>query len=328
MNTALTLTLLIVVAVTSFVCSGMETGLFALSRARIRHLRRSGNRMAHLLHRYLENQERFFWTLLIGNTIANFVIVVQIVFLLYEHWTVTSITFWAVLVPSLFLFYALLDLLPKMLFRRHPNRMCILAARPFRLIDLILSPAVGLVGWFASALAGLHRPNAVADTMFGHREELRALMEDERHPLSTDERRMIGRVMRLQGLTIRQITTPWEKVTKLSAHDTVGTARKLFRENRLSRVPVVTAEGGKNRIDGVLSLRAILYRADVKADHSVLEFASPALILEDRIRLDDALHIMQGGGQRQAIVVNSQRREVGIVSLTDILRVMFGEVTW
>src|SRR5437016_8822626 len=59
----------------SFLMSGMEAGVFALSRLRIRQQVRAGNRRAQVLHRYLENSEDFLWTILIGNTVANVTIV-------------------------------------------------------------------------------------------------------------------------------------------------------------------------------------------------------------------------------------------------------------
>src|SRR5207249_3952111 len=58
----------------SFLLSGMEAGVFALSRLRIRQHMRAGRRSAKVLHDYLENPENFLWTILVGNTVANFFI--------------------------------------------------------------------------------------------------------------------------------------------------------------------------------------------------------------------------------------------------------------
>src|SRR5712691_11630593 len=60
--------------VLSFVLSGMEAGVFALSRLRIRRQMRAGIRSARVLHDFLENPENFLWTILVGNTVANFII--------------------------------------------------------------------------------------------------------------------------------------------------------------------------------------------------------------------------------------------------------------
>src|SRR5262245_55768346 len=56
----------------SFLLSGMEAGVFALSRLRIRQQARAGNSSAKLLHQFLEYPENFLWTILVGNTVANF----------------------------------------------------------------------------------------------------------------------------------------------------------------------------------------------------------------------------------------------------------------
>ena len=49
--------------------------------------------------------------------------------------------------------------------------------------------------------------------------------------------------------------------------------------------------------------------------------------LEQRIaRLEAALHAMQRGRQRFAVVLGQGRREAGVITLNDILGSMFGEV--
>src|SRR5271170_4105938 len=58
----------------SFLLSGMESGVFALNRLRVRRLARAGKPSARLLNRFLENPEKFLWTILVGNTLANFLI--------------------------------------------------------------------------------------------------------------------------------------------------------------------------------------------------------------------------------------------------------------
>ena len=50
----------------------MEAGVFALNRLRVRRLARAGKPSAKLLHGFLENPEKFLWTILVGNTLANF----------------------------------------------------------------------------------------------------------------------------------------------------------------------------------------------------------------------------------------------------------------
>src|SRR5476649_1055212 len=58
----------------SFLLSGMEAGVFALNRLRVRRQAHAGKPSAKLLNGFLEKPEKFLWTILVGNTLANFVI--------------------------------------------------------------------------------------------------------------------------------------------------------------------------------------------------------------------------------------------------------------
>jgi CBS domain containing-hemolysin-like protein len=53
---------------------------------------------------------------------------------------------------------------------------------------------------------------------------------------------------------------------------------------------------------------------------------TPALFLGEDTRLEVALRRMQRAGERIAIVLARDGHEIGVASLEDILKVMFGEV--
>jgi CBS domain containing-hemolysin-like protein len=57
------------------------------------------------------------------------------------------------------------------------------------------------------------------------------------------------------------------------------------------------------------------------------DFLQPALFLEESVRLEAALRRLQRPGQRMAIVLGRDGREAGIITLEDILRSVFGEVS-
>src|SRR5438874_2974642 len=86
--------------VLSFVLSGMEAGVFALSRLRIRQQMRAGRRSAKVLHEYLEHPENFLWTILVGNTVANFIILGWLVVVLHQSLNRQRVYFVAVYVVA------------------------------------------------------------------------------------------------------------------------------------------------------------------------------------------------------------------------------------
>jgi len=313
--------------VLSFVLSGMEAGVFALSRLRIRQQMRAGKPSAKVLHEYLENPENFLWTILVGNTVANFLILGWIIMLLHQVFARHLFWFGVVYAVIVFLFYAFFDLLPKMLFRAYPNRLSLLLARPFRLLHLALRPLVAVVEWFSSALLRWRGGKAFTGHLFGNREELRQLMQESAQAFTSEERSMINRVLDLQSLTVRQAMKPLALAVSVAARAPVSEALALCRERRFTRLPVWESRDGKQRIIGLLSCNPLLYQSELDPARPVRDFVRPALFLEEDLRLEVALRRMQRSGQRLAIVLGRDRREIGILGLQDVLQAAFGTVS-
>ena len=310
----------------SFVLSGMEAGVFALSRLRIRQQMRAGRASAKVLHDYLENPEDFLWTILVGNTVANFLILGWLVAQLHEALGDYRVWFVVVFAVAVFLFYAFFDLLPKMLFRMYPTRLCLLLARPFRLIHLVLRPLVAMVEAFSGALLRLRGSKAFTGHLFGNREELRLVMQESAQVFSSEERTMINRVLDLQALTVRQAMRPLEQTVVMTAEMPISAALALCRERRLTRLPVWEQRDGRQRIIGLLALNTVLYQPALDVSKPIREYMKPALFLEEDLRLEIALRRMQRSGQRLAIVLSREQREIGILTLQDVLKTIFGEV--
>ena len=311
----------------SFVLSGMEAGVFALSRLRIRQQMRAGKPSAKVLHDYLEHPENFLWTILVGNTVANFLILGWLVARLHERLSDYRVWFVVVFSVAVFLFYAFFDLLPKMLFRMYPNRLCVLLARPFRLIHLVLRPLVALVETFSGVLLWWRGGKVFTGHLFGNREELRLVMQESAQAFTSEERTMINRVLDLQTLTVRQAMKPLEQAVAITAQTPISGALALCRERRFTRLPVWESRDGEQRIVGMLALNALLYQPVLDLSKPVSDYVKPALFLDEDLRLEVALQRLQRSGQRLAIVLGRDRREIGILSLQDVLKVIFGEVS-
>src|SRR6185503_3358439 len=158
------------------------------------------------------------------------------------------------------LFYAFFELLPKMLFRLYPNRLCLVLSKPFSLVHFILRPAVALLRWLATGLLRWTGGKTFAGRLFGTREELRVLMQESAQELSSEERGMINRVLDLQNLTVSHILVPMPRAVTVSMDTLVTDAMALCRERGLSRLPVWRS-GDARRIEGLFNLKSLLYRA-------------------------------------------------------------------
>jgi CBS domain containing-hemolysin-like protein len=310
----------------SFLLSGMEAGVFALNRLRVRRLARTGNAQARLLNSFLDQPERFLWTILVGNTLVNFIILGWIIAKIHDWFGGQTALIIALLAVTVFLFYSFSDLLPKMLFRTYPNRLCLASANVFRLVYLALSPVVAVVEGVSQLVLRWRGSQTLTGRLFGNREEMRAVMAEAAQALTGEEHAMVNRVLDLQHFTVAQITVPLEKTFSVQTLTTLREALALAGGKNISRLPVWEKREGKNRIAGLLDVNQLLFRENLALERPAAEFMSPALFLDDDTRLEIALRRMQRAGQRMAVVLARDGREVGVVTLEDILKLMFGEV--
>ena len=308
----------------SFLFSGMETGVLALNRFRIRQRMRSGDRRAAVLHQFLQNPEDFLWTILVGNTVVNFVIftlgVMQLLHAL-EHRRLAEA---CVFIAGVFIFYVLCELAPKTLFQRYPNVLSLACAMPFRLVHWLLTPLVAVVAWFSRGL--LHWTGGQAHTgrLFGSREELRFVMQEAATDLTTEERAMINRVLDLPNLRVRHLMVPLANAVTFAADRPISEAVALCRHLNLTRVPAVDAS--TRRITGIVNLEHVLFAQNVDPARPARDYMQPAFYLPEDLHLEEALRRMQHAGWRLAVVLGRDNHETGIITLQDVLKLIFGEL--
>ncbi|MGZ4961717.1 MAG: CNNM domain-containing protein [Limisphaerales bacterium] len=321
----ISLIVLLYCAALSFLFSGMESGVLALNRFRIRHLMRAGDRRAAVLNHYLDNPEDFLWTILVGNTVAN-VAIFSIGVLELFYWLGSHRIWWtAAFTAFVFVFYIVCELLPKTLFHRFPNRLTLLLAPSFRFFHLALAPLVAIAAWFSSGLLRLTGGRAFTGRLFGNREELRLVMQESAHSLTSEERVMINRVLDLQNVRVRNIAVPFSEVISVTDETSMSQVVNICRERNLTRMPVLRADN--KRVIGTMDIDAVLYREDLDLQKPASAYVRAALFLPEDLLLEEAMRRMQRTGDRLAIVLDREQRERGIISLQDILKVIFGEVT-
>lgn len=310
----------------SFLLSGMEAGVFALNRLRVRRLARNGQPSAQILNRFLEQPERFLWTILVGNTLANFIILGWLLAQLHYWFPFQNVTVAALFAVMVFLFYAFFDFLPKLLFRAHPNSLCLSAARVFRLVNFLLSPLVLLVEDVSRTILRWTGGQVFKGQLFGNREEMRAVMRASGEALTDDEHAMVNRILDLQNYSVGQIAKPLSETIGVETRTPLREGIALARAKNVSRLPVWEIRDGQRRAAGLLDVGPLLYRETLDLDKPSSAYMIPAVFVNEGIRLEVALRLMQRAGQRVAIVLSRERAEIGIVAVKDILKVMFGEM--
>jgi len=310
----------------SFFLSGMEAGVFALSRLRVRQRARAGSGNARRLLAYMDRPEDFLWTILVGNTVANFAAVALIWQDLQSWARGREWMLWPMLLATGLAVYLICELLPKRLFQRMPNRLCLWLLPVFAAIHWMLSPAVFLVGRFAQALLWVTGDRALSSRLFANRDELKALIHSSTGELSKTERSLINRVIDAQNLTLSRVAKPLDSAQSVTASASLEEIRDLCRREGRTRMPVWNTHGSGRRIEGIISLKDVLYSEQNGRRKTARDWLRPALFLDDSMRIEEALRVFQRSGEHLAIVRGPGGVEMGIVTLSDVLGALFLEV--
>ena len=323
MTTTFYILLILFSAVMSFLFSGIETGVFSLNRLRLRQQMREGKKTALILFNYYREPERFYWTILLGNICANALFVIALVLLLKQNTNIGNLFFWLLFLFCIFGLFTFCDLLSKRLFLKFPNRLCLIVAKPFRIVQLLFAPIVNIIHQILGDAFKGPVGQPLASRLFRNRKELKMLMEESDDSLSDEEFFMIKQVLRLSERTLGQIAIPLNLSITASADSPISQIIDLCRDNQISRIPIWKFTGGQRKVVGITTLKTSLYKEGYDENKSACEYLQPALFLPSDLKVEAALKRMQISGNWLAIVLNESQKEYGIVALQDILKVVF-----
>jgi putative hemolysin len=306
--------------------SASETAFFSLSFLRIRQLQARPGGRGEKVAKLLARPRSLITTILIGNEFINVTSSSLVGAWLMERLGEGG-RWWAVaLMSGLVLVFG--EIVPKTLAVTHPAGFA-LAAAP-------------LLGFFSRVTAfpawaiGLVTGRIVRG--FGVREEGDLVTEDEFKSLvregsrigalDRDEEDLIYNILELSDTPVAAFMIPRTEVFSLEEGATLEEAFEAIRSPGRSRIPVV--RGGLDEIVGILYAKDLLVtraRGGVEPGATVAGVARKPFVVPETMRADELLVRFRRRRVHLAVVVDEYGGTAGIVTMDDLLRRMFEEVT-
>jgi len=307
--------------------SGTEMGLYCANRVRVRlEADQLPHGRARMLQRLVKQPQESVLGILLGTNLSNYLLTVctaaLITRVLHVRGSSTDFYVAAILSPLVFVFG---DVVPKNWFQADANRLMNLSAPALR-ASVLFFKYTGIL-WLLHTLTRL----LVKLTGYGNEErwsgaraEVAGLLREggAYGALTTEQTQIIERVMNLSEVRVGAIMVPLERVTALSTDATYDEFMTVLASHKYSRLPVVDRTG--KQIAGVINVHHLL--ADEAGFSIERHLRKPLTITANSSAATALVHLRQAR-RTMAVVTDSRRGYVGIVTLKDVVEEIVGELS-
>ena len=312
--------------------AGSETGLYQLSRLRLRLGIEKKQLLFVILGKIMHDRVGLLLSMLVGTNLAHYFAtsIIANMFLVKlgdEH---TAELFTTILTaPILFVFS---ELIPKNIFFYRADLLMPYLAPFLHIFHKIFSwcgvvSVLKLVSGSFGRSMGLAWSSKTAITS-AERHRLKAILQDthEEGLFSSTQADMINRIVSIPGTRIEQVMVPINNVEIADVgSDRTALLRKL-KKCAFTRLPVV--EGQQGNIIGFVNIYEALSSSE--PFDNLRNFIRPIRRLDAATTVIEAINIMQRESQRIILVVKTGRggreRPMGIVTMKDLVEELLGEL--
>jgi CBS domain containing-hemolysin-like protein len=298
--------LLILCLVLSFILSGLESAVLAVSRVRVRHAADEGDARARGLLPLLEDRDALIGCITVANHMTNLC-----AFVLIALPVVRNASLWGYALAfalALPVFLIGLEVMPKKLFRRYPFRSLRSVSPLIHLVGLG-RPLFRTIAAAQQSVAGSEAPSAARQTR--GRDDLKALAQEltAQHQLSATATHLIERMLDYKKLSTVDLMQPLARSIALAAEMPLSTALIIAREQNCTLLPVL---GDSGSFIGVLDTTEL--PAAIPPDRLVRQHMRTLDAIPGTLPALHTLQRMRKSGRRLAIVIDERQAPLGLIT--------------
>lgn len=310
--------------------SGSETALTAVSPAHMHQLEKEGSRAAQHVNALLADRQDMIGAILLGNTFLNILASSLATSLLAASYGGRAVAITTVVMTAIVLVFA--EVLPKTLAIARTDRFALAVARALRPVVTVLAPVVDSVQfivWRILRMFGI-REEATPPPLLEPHQEIRGTIElhHKQGTVEREHRDMIGGILDLAELQVGDVMVHRKSMEALDA----GLPAVELFENLLAanhpRVPVW--RDSPDNIIGVLqvkeAMRAYVRLRGQMQGFDVLSLLDEPWFVPDTTALEELLDAFRRRRSHFALVVDEYGTLQGLVTLTDVLNHIFGDL--
>lgn len=226
-----------------------------------------------------------------------------------------------------FLHVVIGELAPKAMALQRPDDVSLVIAAPLLLFSRMARPAIlamnGVGNWVVRRLG--------FQPVSGHQmvhsvEELTLLVEETRRAgvLPEDQANYLRNVFRLSSKCVGEIIAPREHVAALELHASEEEILEAVREGAHTRMPVY--DGDFDHVVGIVNTKDLFYLFSLRGVVTLIDALYPPVRFPAKMSVALALREFRRQKKHFAVVSDEHGRNLGIVTLEDVLEEIVGEI--
>ncbi|CAB4870052.1 unannotated protein [freshwater metagenome] len=320
--------LLLILANAFFVTA--EYALVTAPRARLQALANEGRGGAARALKLMDEPVRLLGTIQVGITTLGIALgaLGEPVFReLLEPALATAASFALAFLIITFLSVVLGELVPKTVALSHAPAIAMVVARPIGTLQVLLGPAVWILQHAARLVLRLLRiPADPAGASVHTVDELRGFVAEAEDSglIEEAEEEMLYNVFDFATQEAADLMVAWSEVVTLEASLPARLALEEALQSPHTRFPVL--RGSLDDVAGFVHLRDLAAAAQVGPERPIEPLARDLPVVPETKDVGALLQEMRKAGVPMVLVVNEYGSTLGIVTLTDLVEEIVGEI--
>lgn len=316
--------------------SGAETGLYQLSRIRLRLGIERKRLLFIILGKCLDDSPGLLLSMLVGTNLAHYLVTGIVTLLLLstvkaEH---TAELFATLLTtPVLFVFS---ELIPKNIFFYRADRLMPCAAPILFAFGKLLKwcgtlPLLKFISELSARITGMNKsPKEVMTSVQRHHVETILAETHEEDILSSVQTDIINRIAGIPSISISSVMIPMSGVQTADVNSDNKSLLKILEKSAFTRLPVT--DGLPANIVGFVNIYKALSSNEPFGD--LQNFLKPIRKLQANTPIIEAINIMQSENHKIVLITTkigrtNREKPIGIVTMKDLVEEFLGElVEW
>ena len=310
------LTIIIVSLLMSFYFSGTETAFVSLNKVRVELWRRQKKRIAKIVYPFIRKPEKFIYTTLIGNNIFN-VAFASLATLYFNQFFDPEIGWIFIVILTLIIG----EILPKTIFRSLADWLIQYIAPPLRLFYIIFLPIIWVVSGIAEMLLRLAGLKNHEVQKFFSSQDIEILLNESQSltDVNKSSGKYLKRALNFRYMRVKEVMVPLTDMVAVEESITLDELFKTFQECGHSKLPVYRKH--IDQIIGVIFLKDLFQNpTDVKS------LIRDVMFVPETKRCSELLSIFKQNNISIAIVFDEYGGIAGMVTVTDLVNKLFGEM--